>query len=237
MSVGIVVGATGGIGAACARAIGASVNPILLVGRRRRALDELAVEIGDGAAVLVADIAENSGRDAVARAVEAPIAWMVIASGIALRRALVDATAAEIETTFSVNLVAPALLLRRMLELEWSYDARLVFVGSISATRALPNRSVYGASKAGVEHLARSLAPELAARGIRVNVVAPGVIETPFLDGGAAALVTWVAERVPERRIGQPAEVASVVRYLVTEAPPYVTGARIAVDGGVEASA
>lgn len=74
-------------------------------------------------------------------------------------------------------------------------------------------------------------------RGIRVNVVAPGVIATPFLGSDHARLDAWVAERVPSRRTGTPAEVADVVRYLVLEAPDYVVGTRISVDGGMEATA
>jgi 3-oxoacyl-[acyl-carrier protein] reductase/2-deoxy-D-gluconate 3-dehydrogenase len=82
-----------------------------------------------------------------------------------------------------------------------------------------------------------SLGAEWAGRGIRVNVVAPGVIATPFLGSDRTRLDGWVAERVPEKRTGTPAEVAEVVRYLAIEAPDYVAGARIAVDGGMEATA
>ena len=110
-------------------------------------------------------------------------------------------------------------------------------VGSISASRALPRRAVYGASKAGLEHLARSLAAELGPAGFRVNVVAPGVIGTPFLGDDTSNLDAWVRSRVPQQRLGSPEEVAEVVRYVIAEAPRYLTGARIAVDGGAEAMA
>ena len=108
-------------------------------------------------------------------------------------------------------------------------------VGSISASRALPRRAVYGASKAGIEHLARSLAAELGPAGYRVNIVAPGVIGTPFLGDDTGPLAEWVAKRVPAGRIGSPEEVADVVRFLIADAPAFLTGARIAVDGGAEA--
>ena len=77
-------------------------------------------------------------------------------------------------------------------------------IGSISASRALPRRAVYGASKAGIEHLARSLAAELGPAGFRVNIVAPGVIGTPFLGDDAGPLAEWISERVPIGRIGSP---------------------------------
>jgi NAD(P)-dependent dehydrogenase (short-subunit alcohol dehydrogenase family) len=82
-----------------------------------------------------------------------------------------------------------------------------------------------------------SLAAEWAPRGIRVNVVAPGVIATPFLGSDHARLDAWAAERVPSRRTGTAEEVANVVRYVALDAPAYLVGARIAVDGGTEAIA
>src|SRR5260370_504253 len=79
-----------------------------------------------------------------------------------------------------------------------------------------------------------SRAHDVAPRGIGVNVVSPGVIDTPFLGGDQPALRDWVSAHVPMRRVGTSDDVAAVVRYLVLEAPEYVTGARIAVDGGAE---
>jgi len=153
---------------------------------------------------------------------------------VPLRGPLAQLPTAEIQNTLMTNLVGPALLIRRLLDRRWLPNASIIGVGSISATRSLPNRSVYSASKAGLEHLCRSLAAEVAPRGIRVNVVSPGVIETPFLGGDRAALRDWVSTHVPMQRVGTPDDVAAVVRYLVLEAPEYVTGARIAVDGGAE---
>src|SRR5204862_7038407 len=136
-----------------------------------------------------------------------------------LRKPLAQLEGAEIEQLFAANLVGPTLLLNGLLGLEWSEPKAIVVVGSISASRALPRRAVYGASKAGVEHLARSLAAELGPAGFRVNVVAPGVIETPFLGDDTGALADWVADRVPTGRLGTPEEVAEVVRYVIADAP------------------
>ena len=90
-------------------------------------------------------------------------------------------------------------------------------------------------ARPGIEHLARSLAAELGPAGFRVNIVAPGVIGTPFLGDDTGPLAEWIAGRVPAGRIGAPEEVADVVRFLIADAPAYLTGARIAVDGGAEA--
>jgi 3-oxoacyl-[acyl-carrier protein] reductase len=237
MSTGIVVGATGGIGSACARALAGTADQIVLTGRRRDELEHLAAELPGESVVVEADIATADGREAIAVAAGPHPAWLVLASGIPLRRPLVDLDDEEIETTFWTNLVGPTLLLRRILSRSWDEPRAVTVVGSISASRSLPNRAVYGATKAGLEHLARSLAAELGPSGIRVNVVAPGVIETGFLGDDSAALDDWVRARVPAGRLGSAEEIARVVRYVTVDAPSYLTGARIVVDGGAEAVA
>jgi NAD(P)-dependent dehydrogenase (short-subunit alcohol dehydrogenase family) len=235
MSSGVVVGAAGGIGEAVARALDGSADLLVLAGRRSAPLEEVAVRIRSQTVVVPADITTEAGRDAIVGAVKEPLRWLVLASGRPLRKPLVDLSEEEITAAFATNLVGPALMLRRLLTLKWEPPATVTVIGSISASRSLPNRAVYGASKAGLEHLARSLAAELAQSGIRVNTVAPGVIATPFLGDSATALAEWVAERVPAGRIGEADEVAEVVRYVALDAPDYLTGSRIALDGGAEA--
>jgi meso-butanediol dehydrogenase / (S,S)-butanediol dehydrogenase / diacetyl reductase len=236
MTVGIVVGAGGGIGAACAHALDATVDLMVLAGRSNPGLLATASTLTGKAATVVADITSKAGRETIAGAVvdTEEIAWLILASGVPLRGPLAQLAPAEIQDTLMTNLVGPALLIRRLLDSRWLPNGSIIGVGSISATRSLPNRSVYSASKAGFEHLCRSLAREVAPRAIRVNVVSPGVIDTPFLGGDQPALRDWVSRHVPMGRVGTPDDVAAVVRYLVLEAPEYVTGARIAVDGGAE---
>jgi NAD(P)-dependent dehydrogenase (short-subunit alcohol dehydrogenase family) len=232
---GIVVGASGGIGAACAIALSTSVERLVLVGRSDEKLASTAQMSGPHAIPVVADITLEAGRAAVAEACgTVPISWLVMASGLPLRGKLVDSDPTTIERTLVTNLVGPALLIRRLLDCAWADGAGIVAIGSISANRALPNRAVYGGSKAGFEHLCRTLAAELAPRSIRVNVVAPGVIDTPFLGDNGEAVQKWVEERVPARRMGRANEVAALVKYVLIDSPEFLTGARIAVDGGAE---
>jgi len=235
VSTGIVIGATGGIGAACARRLAGHAGLVVLARRRRHALEALAADLRQRTAPVVADIATAEGRAAVVAAVEPPLGWVVVAHGQPLRKPLVELDAHEIESVYGANLVGPTLLLGELLRLEWAEPRAVVVIGSLSASRSLPRRAVYGAGKAGLEHLARSLAAELGPAGFRVNVVAPGVIATPFLGEDTSALEAWVQARVPAGRAGEADEVAAVVRYLVAEAPSYVSGARITVDGGAEA--
>ncbi len=233
MSTGLVIGATGGIGAACAAALTGSVEETIVTGRDAKRLADIAGKR------VVADLATKLGRDAIVEAVRAssPLRWVVIASGAPLRGPLADLKEADIEATFAANLVGPTLLLRALAHVAWMPRASAVLIGSTSATRAIVNRSVYAASKAGVEHLGYSIAAEWAPRGIRVTIVAPGVITTPFLGTDTARLDSWTAERVPAGRTGRPEEVAELVRYVVLEAPDYVIGSRFVIDGGLEALA
>jgi NAD(P)-dependent dehydrogenase (short-subunit alcohol dehydrogenase family) len=233
VSTGLITGATGGIGRACVQALAGAAELLVLTGRNGEKLRTVAAQISGRTAVVAADIASGEGRDAIVAAIDGPLAWVVLASGAPLRKPLARVDEDEVTATFAANLLGPTLLLRRLLDVPWQAPAAVVVIGSISASRSLPGRSVYASSKAGIEHLARTLAGEVAAAGIRVNVVAPGVVETPFL-GDAAALDEWVSVRVPLARLGAPDEVANVVRYLIRDAPPYLTGARIAVDGGAE---
>jgi NAD(P)-dependent dehydrogenase (short-subunit alcohol dehydrogenase family) len=237
VKTGLVIGAAGGIGAACVRALTGSADVIVLAGRRREPLEAVATDAGGSTVTVSADVATAEGRQTIVGAVEGAVAWVVLASGIAVRKPLAELAEEEIESAFAANLVGPALLLRRLLDLPWQEPKAVAVIGSISASRSLPHRAAYAASKAGLEHLARSLAAELAPAGIRVNIVSPGVIETPFLGDARAGLADWVRVRVPLARLGTPDEVANAVRYVVLDAPAYLTGARIAVDGGAEALA
>jgi 3-oxoacyl-[acyl-carrier protein] reductase len=238
-SVGAVIGATGGIGGACARSLASGADAVVLAGRNRTRLEELAEEIGATARPVVADLARAEGRDAIVSAVAAAggeIRWLVVASGMPLRAPLASLSSEQIAAAIEVNLLGPALLIRSLLDLDWGRGDSIIVIGSISAARALPNRAVYGATKAGIEQLARALAVEVAPRGIRINVVAPGVVDTPFLGEDTQRLHAWVRERVPAGRLGAPDDVARVVHFVALEAPEFLTGARIVVDGGVETS-
>jgi NAD(P)-dependent dehydrogenase (short-subunit alcohol dehydrogenase family) len=238
IATGLVIGATGGIGSACARALASSVERVILVGRDAGRLAAVTSAIGPAAVPLVGDVASRIDRLGIVDAVSAAdseLRWVVIASGRPLRGQLAALDEDEIEDAFAVNVVGPTLLLRRLASAPWASSASVVVIGSISASRALPDRGTYAATKAGLERLAISIAAEWAPRGIRVSVVAPGVIDTPFLGGGLAGLDDWVRRRVPAGRAGDADEVAEVVRWLCVDAPPYVVGSRIVVDGGTEA--
>lgn len=229
-AVGLLLGASGGIGRACLEPLLGMTPRIIAVARSAGRLPPAS----DRILPCVADVGTTEGRDAIvelAEGLSAPIRYLVVASGVSHRSSIQEATESDWDRILRSNLVGPALLLGRLLRLSWTEPATIVVVGSLSARRSLPNRSLYGAVKAGLEHFARTAAVELAPRRISVNVVSAGVVDTPFLGGDRDRLDAYAANRVPVRRMGRPDEVADLVGYLV-RAPEYLTGAVIPLDGG-----
>jgi 3-oxoacyl-[acyl-carrier protein] reductase len=110
---------------------------------------------------------------------------------------------------------------------------RIVFMSSVSGVRGIPGHTVYAASKAGLDGLARTLARECAAFGVTVNSVAPGYIDTRMLDGMTADRKKALAASVPVRRLGTPEEVAHLVAFLLSEQAAYATGQTWVLDGGL----
>jgi NAD(P)-dependent dehydrogenase (short-subunit alcohol dehydrogenase family) len=229
IDVGIVLGASGGIGSACIQKLARHSPFVLGVSRRTPAL---SVDTGRFK-FCAADITTRLGRDAVLAAVRETtgrIRYLVVASGVPHRNQIEDDADADWVRVLATNLIGPCLLFSELLRLQWTRPAAVVFVGSLSARRALPRRSLYGASKAALEQFARVASVELAPRGISVNVASVGVVDTPFLTGDKEALDDYVARRVPIGRTGQADEIAEVIEFL-TFGPAYVTGANIDVDG------
>jgi NAD(P)-dependent dehydrogenase (short-subunit alcohol dehydrogenase family) len=227
-ATGVIIGASGGIGSAC-------LSRLEGVARRTVAVSRTDPEQKSRGSISFrsADISQAAGRRRVTRAAASlglPLRYLVIASGIPVRGPIEVSSQAEWDLAMANNVVGPALMLAELLSLEWATPASVVMIGSLSANRALPDRAVYGASKAALEHFCRCAAVELAPRQIAVNVVSAGVVDTPFLTGDRLRLDEFVGSRVPAARLADPGEVADVVRYLVT-APSFLTGSSIAVDG------
>jgi len=231
--VGLVVGATGGIGGACLAQLAPITGTVVATGRR-----PLPGPLPPNVRTCRADLATETGRQAITAAVmdtAAPLGYVVIASGQAHRAAIDELTADGLRALLDVNVVAPIMLIKELLGLEWTDPAAIVVIGSLSARRALPSRAAYGASKAALEQFARVAAVELAPRSIAVNTLSVGVVDTPFLAGDRERLERYIADRVPIGRMGNAKEVAHTVAYLVG-APGLLTGATIEMDGGTGAA-
>lgn len=237
--VTLVVGATGGIGRALCTRLAARGHRLVVVARQEGPLRELAESLG--ATAVVADATAAGGLDGAVREALAAYGRLdhaVSLTGSILLKPAHRTTDADWRATMSVNLDAAFHLLRAAVgTMSEAGRGSVVLMSSAAASAGLPNHEAIAAAKAGVEGLTRSAAATYAARGVRVNAVAPGLVDTPL----AAAIVRSAPSLEASRklhalgRIGQPDDVAMVIELLLVNA--WITGQVITVDGGLSLQA
>jgi 3-oxoacyl-[acyl-carrier protein] reductase len=236
----LVTGASRGIGAAIARSLAREGWPVGVNYRSDRAGAEAVVaEIEDGggrALALAADVADPGAADELFQALEshfdAPVLVLVNNAGISRDDLTPSLDDEQWETVIDTDLTAAFRLIRRGLRpMLRARTGRIVNISSVVALRANPGQSNYAAAKAGLIALTKTTAVEVARRGVTINAVAPGWIDTEM----TAEVSKDLLNAVPARRAGTPEEVAACVRFLASEEASYVTGAVLTVDGGLAA--
>jgi NAD(P)-dependent dehydrogenase (short-subunit alcohol dehydrogenase family) len=241
----IVTGAGSGIGRACASRLAEQGARVAVLDVREDAVADVTAEIGRGAIGLRCDVtSEDSVRDAVAEAVArlAGLDTVVAAAGIARPARTDELSLEEWETTLRVNLTGVFLTLKHALG-RVGDGATIVTIGSVASLVAAGGSAGYDASKGGVLQLTRAIAAEYAERGIRANCVCPGYVDTGLarnsrdLYGPVGSDEHAPAHRIrrPMERVADPAEIASVVAFLCSDAASFMTGAAVPVDGGYTA--
>jgi NAD(P)-dependent dehydrogenase (short-subunit alcohol dehydrogenase family) len=238
----IVTGASSGIGAATARLLGAAGASVVLVGRREDALAEQAALIakaGGAAFCVPADLADAGSPHRIAAACReryGRIDGLVNNAAVVRHRPIADWTIDGFDEHFATNVRAPYFLIQAVLpDLLASPIKAVVNISSSSGSLQLTNQSVYGATKATLDYLTKTLAGELAPAGVRVNCIAPGPIDTPIHATWADDLdeaYRWLADQVPLGRIGVADEVARWIALLLSPFAAFLTGAVIPLDGG-----
>jgi NAD(P)-dependent dehydrogenase (short-subunit alcohol dehydrogenase family) len=234
----LVTGATSGIGLAGARALAREGAYVFLVGRRQDALEDAVAGIGaDRASFIRADVTKQSDLDRVASTIEATgrrLDILFANAGVGEVAVLGGLTWEHYTNTFNTNVGGIIFTVQTVLPL-LNEGSSVILCGSSGDVKASPGMSVYAASKTAIRSLARSWAAELVDRGIRVNVVAPGVTETPGLidlfagsDDGLADLTS----SIPMKRRARPEEIGSVVTFLASDGSTFMTGSEVYVDGG-----
>jgi meso-butanediol dehydrogenase / (S,S)-butanediol dehydrogenase / diacetyl reductase len=237
--VAIVTGGGSGIGAATARLLAANGLMVALVGRRRERLEEVAGDLGRSAFSVPADLGRPAAPDEVVEAVleHAGRLDVIVNNAAALRLNTVeDVSLDEFDEHVAVNVRAPYFLVRAALPwLRASHAPVVVNVSSAAAVMYRRRQTIYGLTKAAIEHLTLNLAAELAPDGIRVACVRPGPVESEIHIGSGVDPEERLRELgtlVPLGRVGQPDEVARWIWHLVDREAEWVTGAIVAVDGG-----
>ena len=243
--IAVVIGATSGIGKAIALGLAEAGADVVPTGRRAKLATEAAHEIearGRRSLAMAADVSDSNSIQALADAVIkefGKIDILVNAAGRTVRRPTLEVSDDEWNAIMDTNLTgmlrACRVFGRHMIERRYG---RIINIGSLTSLVALHEVAAYGASKAGVAALTKSLAVEWAPHGVCVNAILPGVFRTALNEGllDGTDRGRELLTRTPMRRFGQPEEVAGAAVFLASEAASFVTGHLLAVDGGFLAS-
>lgn len=233
----LVTGASGGIGGAIARALHAGGAHVALSGTRAEALEDLASELGERASVCPADLSDSDSVEALAKDAAATMGGVDILvnnAGITRDQLLMRMKDVDWDSVMRVNLESCMRLsracLRGMMKARWG---RILSVTSIVGVTGNPGQSNYAASKAGMIGFSKSLAQEVAARGITVNCIAPGFIDSPMTDALSDAQKENLLGRIPAGRLGEGRDIAAGAVYLASDEAEYVTGQTLHINGGM----
>ena len=233
----LVTGASGGIGAAIARALHGAGAAVALSGTRTEPLQALEAELGDRAHVLPCDLSDSVSVEALpkrAADVMGAVDILVNNAGITRDNLFMRMSDEEWQAVLDVNLTSTFRLcrgvLRGMMKARWG---RIVNISSVVGATGNPGQGNYAASKAGMVGMSKSLAYEVASRGITVNCVAPGFITTAMTDKLTEDQKAKILAQVPAGRMGDASEIAAAVLYLASPEAAYVTGATLHVNGGM----
>ncbi|MBV8593274.1 MAG: 3-oxoacyl-[acyl-carrier-protein] reductase [Caulobacteraceae bacterium] len=234
----LVTGASGGLGGAMARALTARGARVVLSGTRAEALEALKGELGEGAFVEACDLADGAAVDALVGRAEAaagaPLDILVGNAGVTRDGLLLRMKDEDWTAVMTVNLESYFRLarsaLRGMMRRRWG---RIVGVTSVVGVTGNPGHANYAASKAGMIGFSKALAQEVASRGITVNCIAPGFIESPMTDALTDDQKGRILTGIPAGRLGAGADIAAALVYLASDEAAYVTGHTLHVNGGM----
>jgi 3-oxoacyl-[acyl-carrier protein] reductase len=233
----LVTGATGGIGGAIGKALHDQGATVAISGTNAAKLEKLAGELGDRVFVLPCDLRDRTAVAALADDAEKALGQIDILvnnAGITKDNLFMRMKDEEWDDVLSVNLTSVFTLTRGVLRgMMRRRGGRIINIASISGVLGNPGQGNYAASKAGLVGMTKSLAREVAARGITANCIAPGFISTPMTDALTEKQTEAIAAAIPAQVFGQPEDVAAAVVFFASDEASYVTGETMHVNGGM----
>lgn len=233
----LVTGASGGIGAAIARALHHRGAEVMLAGTRHTVLSELAADLGERVHLGVTDLADPATADRLVKEAEAAMGGVDILvnnAGVARDALALRMSDDDWQTVLEIDLTAAFRLTRAVLRgMVRRRHGRVIGITSVVALSGNAGQANYAAAKAGMIGMSKSIAAEVAGRGITVNCVAPGLIATAMTDKLTAEQRTRLLGAIPAGRLGVPEEVAAAVVYLASAEAAYITGQTLHINGGM----
>jgi NAD(P)-dependent dehydrogenase (short-subunit alcohol dehydrogenase family) len=236
--IAVISGGTTGIGLAIAQRFVAEGAHVFIFGRRQAQLDEAVKLIGRNVTAIQADAANLEDLDRVAAAVKAKkgaVDIIVSNAGFTEQGSIDTLTPEHFDKTFNLMARGPVFLVQKLLPLMKGVGS-IILVSSAMHVMGIPGHTAYAATKAALRSYARTWAAEFKDRGVRVNMLSPGVTDTPILDSQSAPredLVKMYQSMIPIGRLARAEEIASAVLFLASDQSSYVTGSDLMADGGI----
>ncbi|MCU1295357.1 MAG: short-chain dehydrogenase/reductase [Bryobacterales bacterium] len=237
----LITGGTTGIGLETARHFVNEGARVAVTGRNPATLGAARSELGKDVLIIASDASEVPAQKKTAEEVREAFGGLdvlFVNAGIAELRPVEQWDEASFERSFAINVKGPFFLIQALLPI-FAIPASIVLNASVNAHIGMPNTSVYGASKAALLSMTRTLSGELISRGIRVNAVSPGPISTPLYsklglaEADLKAVSASIQSQVPAGRFGNPSEIAQAVVFLASDESAFTVGSEIQIDGGL----
>jgi NAD(P)-dependent dehydrogenase (short-subunit alcohol dehydrogenase family) len=231
----LITGGNSGIGLATAQRLVDEGAQVIVTGRNKENLDAAVKALGSRSEGVATDVTKTADLDALfahVKEVYGKLDGLFANAGIAIFEPLEAVSEANFDALFDTNVRALFFTVQKAVPLLLP-GASVVLTASSTASRGRATTAVYGATKAAVRNLARTLSQTLLERGVRVNAVSPGPIDTPIWEGTPETGKEAVRQINPTKRFGRPEEVAAAVAFLLSDESAYTVGAELPVDGGV----
>jgi len=237
--IAVVTGGNSGIGLGVAKAYAREGAQVAITGRNEKTLQAAAKEIGEGTLAIPSDAGKVADIEAAMKKIKerfGRIDAMFVNAGVAKLMPFEEITEEVFDETVNINMKGVFFTVQKAIPL-MSKGSAIVLNGSINAHLGMAATSVYGATKAAVVNMAKTLSGDLLERGIRVNVISPGPITSALLRDLPQEKIQgtreWLQNQIPLKRFGTPEEIAAAVLYLTSPESAFVLGAELIIDGGM----